>query len=290
MVTRAVRPFVVPGRDPGERGQHRAAVQDPFAEVRMQPDPLPLLGVERTGPIPDPARDADPSDVVHERRSTQPRGLRAVQSGGSRGGDGERGNPGRVPPQPRGLQVGEVRHRAQRLVEPVSIDRPHGRRLGREHPRRTDRRRSRPAIAHPRPPTRRDGGVVAAPRRRASTSTAAGHPTRRANSSASRAAATTRTATGTSSPANPRDGPCRPNARRRGPALGSRSRPARPVRRAGRRPRNAPTSCADSFPGPRAPERSVPPGGEGADPPRDGGRSSASPRRAGPSGSAPSRR
>ena len=92
VVAGAVRPFVVPGRDGGERGQHRAAMQDPFGEVRVQPNPLPLFGAERTGPIPDPTRDADPADVVHERRSTQRRGHRGRQSGGARRGDGERGD------------------------------------------------------------------------------------------------------------------------------------------------------------------------------------------------------
>ena len=72
VVAGAVDAFVVAGGEVGERGEQGAAAQDPLAEVWVQPDALPLLGAEPPGMIPDPARDADLPDVVHERRSPSP--------------------------------------------------------------------------------------------------------------------------------------------------------------------------------------------------------------------------
>ena len=72
VVAGAVDAFVVACGDVGERGEQRAAAQDPLAEVWVQPDALPLLGAEPTGMIPDPARDADLPDVVHQRRPPHP--------------------------------------------------------------------------------------------------------------------------------------------------------------------------------------------------------------------------
>ena len=41
--------------------------------VRVQPDSLPLAGRQRPGLLPDPDRDRNPTDVVHERRPPQRR-------------------------------------------------------------------------------------------------------------------------------------------------------------------------------------------------------------------------
>jgi len=76
VVPGAVGSLVAACGEVGEGGKERAAVQDPFAEVGMQPGPFPLLGTERAGPVPDSARDTDAPDVVHQCGSTKHDGIR----------------------------------------------------------------------------------------------------------------------------------------------------------------------------------------------------------------------
>ncbi len=283
--------FVVTCGQVGERGEQGATAQDALAQVWVQPDSLPLPGAESASMIPDPAWDADLADVVHQRRSTQSGGLVDGQPSGSSCCRRQVGDAGGVAAEPRGLHIGEVGNRAQRRVEVVGGDRPCRRRLGIEHlgarvvadlgqpvlalaGQHTDHRRvvAMTAPAQPAPRRPRASPLCARTVRRPERRRRCGRP------AAPRP------------PPDPTGDPCRPSARRRGPAPHRRHRPTRAGGQGGRPPRSAPTSYACSSPGRSAPGRSAPPGERPAGRQPDGAGSDACPRQAGPSGSAPLRR
>jgi hypothetical protein len=64
VVTGAVEPLVMTGRQRGECGQRRAALQHPRGPVGMQADLLPGGRAERARLIPDRTGDARPADVM----------------------------------------------------------------------------------------------------------------------------------------------------------------------------------------------------------------------------------
>jgi len=132
VVTGAVGPLVVAGGNLGEGGEGRAAVQDPLAEIRVEPDSFPLFGAQRARAIPDPARDTNAADVVQQGRSTERCCIGAGHACGLGGADRECRDTGRVVAKERRLQVGEVRHRGEGAVEVVHFNRQHGSRLGLE--------------------------------------------------------------------------------------------------------------------------------------------------------------
>ena len=117
VVARAVGALVVAPGEVCEGGEERGAGEDALAEVAVEAYPLPLLGGERAGVVPDPARDADAADVVHEPRPTDRHDLvrRHARRLGGRGR--EPGDAGRVRAEEPRLQVGEVGHGGERVVE-----------------------------------------------------------------------------------------------------------------------------------------------------------------------------
>ena len=118
----AIGALVVAGGHVGVGGEEPAPTKHSFTEVGVEPDPLPLLGAERAGVIPDAARHPDTPDVVHQRGLTHRGRVRVGQARGSRGGVSESGDTSRMPSQPHRLQIGEIRHRGERTVEPPGLD------------------------------------------------------------------------------------------------------------------------------------------------------------------------
>ena len=90
----------------------------------MKADALPLIDAERTGAIPDPAGNADPTDIVDETGPTECDRIVIGQAGRPRriGGDG--GHTGGVTTKVRRLEIGEVGDRGQRRVQLDSVDPP----------------------------------------------------------------------------------------------------------------------------------------------------------------------
>ena len=230
VVAGAVGALVVAGGDVGERGQQRAAAQDPLAQVGVQADPFPLLGAERAGTIPDPVRHADAPDVVHQRGAAERDGVaRRTARPRPAAATARAATPGRVAAEERRLQVGEVGHRGRaRASSSSGADRRHRRRLGVEHRGArvvADRRPATPAAVDQRrrPPPGRSRGRAGAPAPRPPPASPPAVPTAR------RRGRPRRPAPPSAPPRRPgRPGtPCRPSARRREPARGTPTRPAR---------------------------------------------------------------
>ena len=120
-------------RDGAQSGQRRGPCQHPLGEVGMEMDTFGLGPVQRPGLVPDRVGYAEPPDVVHPGGPSYGDAfvVGQVQAPGCRPGKvrHRRG----VTDRERRLEVGEVPHRSQRLVELGLRQGPAQRGLGREH-------------------------------------------------------------------------------------------------------------------------------------------------------------
>ena len=118
------------GGEIGVRGEQLAhRVQHALGEIGVQADPFPLGDAERARTIPDPAGDADPSDVVYQSGSPDRGAVDVGKPGSPRRSGGEPGDTGRMTPQEGRLQIGEIGDRGQRTVVCVGVDRADRHRL-----------------------------------------------------------------------------------------------------------------------------------------------------------------
>ena len=179
--------------------------------------------------------------------------------------------------EPRRLQVGEVGHRGERVVERSALDGPHRRRLGVEH------RGARVVADLGQPPLaagdqRVDDGRVVGRARAGGPAPRSPPASRRLAPTARRRGRRRRCARPSAPPRRPArpGGPCRPNARRRAQRVGTPTRPCRAARRGGRPTSQWPDEAAPlAIPGRQRPDDPAQPGGAAAGPRRDGARSNA---------------
>lgn len=125
--------LVVKGGDRCEGAKKGGTGENPLGVVGVQPHPLPVVGCQRVGLVPDAEGDRDAPEVVDERRSPDPHDLAGVEPAPRRGR-------GRPPRHPRGMadqiargEVGEVAHRLERRVDRLPLEEQPRRRLRRQH-------------------------------------------------------------------------------------------------------------------------------------------------------------
>ena len=133
VVATSVQPLVVHPDRGGQRRQPFRPGQDPLGVVGVQPDLLPLVGVQAARLLPHHVRDGHPADVVQ-----QPGHLEVGKGGRGEpesfpGPAGEGGHAARMPVGQGRLQIGQVGEDGRHLDQPVLRHRHHRRGLRLQH-------------------------------------------------------------------------------------------------------------------------------------------------------------
>ena len=122
VVAGAVEALVVGSGNGCERRQELRAREDSLGVIGMEPHLLPLIRVQRSGLLPDPRGDRDPSEVVDERRVSKRSDAGFVHPAALRRRCGELRHGRRVTRQIRRDQIGEVAHRRERAIERLALE------------------------------------------------------------------------------------------------------------------------------------------------------------------------